>query len=344
MNEIDLSIIIPVYNAEKYLPKLFDSLREANDTIEVIFVNDGSSDSSGEKCTEFLKVFQNGKLINKKNGGVSSARNVGIETSSGKWIMFLDADDYLINGWSELIGHTLSEHSDSDVIIFGSEVKNMSYQGRKCAEAALSWSKSLGETGKSFCFPFSKIYSRHILENGHILFDTELINGEDMLFNAEAYLSSNAIVGINQSIYVYYKNMDSATNRFNPNIINTEQKFHQKLSELMKRFNLESDDEWKSLYEKSLLTGVYSLFYRLALTKDTSYHENVFAVVKQKEYESALYNLEKYKEYLSRPQYFFLKLIRKGNVRLGLSFIKFIVNCKRMYYRNKNFGGVEEIV
>ena len=92
-----LSIIVPVYNVEKYLKTCINSLLEQKlDAYEIILVDDGSTDSSGGICDEYAKKHEKIQVIHKKNGGLSSARNTGIENAVGKYIGFVDSDDYIM--------------------------------------------------------------------------------------------------------------------------------------------------------------------------------------------------------------------------------------------------------
>ena len=96
MSEIGVSIVIPVYNVEKYLEQCLDSVLMQNvDNIEVVCVNDGSTDSSGEILERYKKIDSRIKVINQKNEGMSGARNTGINHASYEYILFLDSDDML---------------------------------------------------------------------------------------------------------------------------------------------------------------------------------------------------------------------------------------------------------
>ena len=100
---MELSIIIPVYNAEKYIRECLDSVICKKYDCEVILVNDGSSDSSLTICEEYSRRDDRIKIVNKNNGGVSSARNAGLLQATGKYVMFLDADDYFTDDAFEYI-------------------------------------------------------------------------------------------------------------------------------------------------------------------------------------------------------------------------------------------------
>ncbi len=112
-----ISIIVPVYNVEKYLECCIESiLQQKFKDYEIILVDDGSKDSSGSLCDRYSKKYQFIHTIHKENGGLSDARNVGIENAKGDYILFIDSDDYIgINSLTE-INHTLDEDVDVDVV------------------------------------------------------------------------------------------------------------------------------------------------------------------------------------------------------------------------------------
>jgi len=94
-----VSVVIPIYNVQDYLTKCLNSLYDQlNDTIEVILVNDGSTDNSLEICRKYAEKYPNTIVIDKENGGLSDARNVGTEAASGEYIYYLDSDDWLAPG------------------------------------------------------------------------------------------------------------------------------------------------------------------------------------------------------------------------------------------------------
>ena len=91
-----VSVIVPVYNVEKYLDECVNSIiNQSYSNLEIILVDDGSSDTSGQKCDTYKAVDNRIKVIHKKNGGLSDARNVGIEIATGEYISFIDSDDYV---------------------------------------------------------------------------------------------------------------------------------------------------------------------------------------------------------------------------------------------------------
>ena len=120
MNDIKISIVIPVYNVEKYLQECVDSVvKQSYKNIEIILVDDGSKDNSPKLCDELAKTDDRIKVIHKENGGLSSARNAGMKVITGDYFVFLDSDDY----WTDLdfLKKIVNDKliMNPDIIIFG---------------------------------------------------------------------------------------------------------------------------------------------------------------------------------------------------------------------------------
>lgn len=117
MKEIKISFIVPIYNVEEYLERCLDSIcNQTYQNIEIILVNDGSTDKSEEICKKYLLKDKRIKYIKKNNGGVSSARNVGIENTTGEYICFVDSDDYINEKFAEIFLNVLL-CKNSDIVI-----------------------------------------------------------------------------------------------------------------------------------------------------------------------------------------------------------------------------------
>ncbi len=117
MNEKKISVIIPMYNSEKYIAKCLDSIISQNyENLEIIVVNDGSKDSSKEICEEYVKKDSRIRLINTENRGAGSARNTGLDASTGEIIGFIDSDDYICNDFYERL-YNMLETTGADIAI-----------------------------------------------------------------------------------------------------------------------------------------------------------------------------------------------------------------------------------
>ena len=106
--DVNISVIIPVYNVDGYLQRCLQSLEEQTifDRLEIVLVDDGSTDASGALCDEFAARHENVRVFHKSNGGVSAARNDGIERATGNYYLFLDSDDFLRADACELLAKT----------------------------------------------------------------------------------------------------------------------------------------------------------------------------------------------------------------------------------------------
>ena len=111
MNKEVISIVVPIYKVEKYIKKCIDSIIEQTyKNLEIILVDDGSPDGCAKICDEYAKKDKRIKAIHKENGGLSDARNVGIDISTGKYICFVDSDDYIENNYIELLYKCIVEN------------------------------------------------------------------------------------------------------------------------------------------------------------------------------------------------------------------------------------------
>ena len=133
-----ISVIVPVYNVEKYLSKCLESiLNQSFSQFELILVNDGSTDASGEICNEYAQKYEKIKVIHQKNGGLSSARNTGIDNATGKYIGFVDSDDYIVPEMYKNLVETAKKYNAQMVtcryFCFEDQpdVENISIKGKK---------------------------------------------------------------------------------------------------------------------------------------------------------------------------------------------------------------------
>lgn len=208
--EIKISIIIPVYNAEKYLSKCLDSVRyQSYKNIEVILVDDGSIDSSNSICDEYAVADSRFTSIHLENGGVSKARNVGIEKSSGEFLMFVDSDDWLEENAVELLINKVYHSSKTDFVV----ASNYDiYDGRKKLRLLVTQEIELEKNELShfcknnylmFATPWAKLYRKKLIEQWNIRFDEQVKYGEDMLFNMFFLKYSTSISILKDPVYNY---------------------------------------------------------------------------------------------------------------------------------------------
>ncbi len=209
-----ISVIVPVYKAEKYIRKCVDSLLyQSFKNFELILVDDGSPDNSGKICDEYSQLDDRVKVIHKKNGGVSSARNTGIEYAKGEWITFIDSDDWLDK---ETLQVCLKFADQYEYIRFG--MKSILYNDSIQEDNSLSeeWNYETylkkiysKETTLSV---WGGIYLRSIFISNNIRFNVNYSLGEDWLVLIQYLKCVQRIKIIDKPYYNYNKtNEDSIT-------------------------------------------------------------------------------------------------------------------------------------
>lgn len=251
-----LSIIVPVYNAEKYLKKCIESIFDnLENSFEVIIINDGSNDSSLKIIEELMKKYTNIVLINNFNNGVSYSRNIGIKKSKGDYIMFVDADDELKKNWFDETKKYMSENSD--VIYFSK------YNLKPNKNELLKYVVGYNEENICIAGPYSKLFKRKLIEENQILFDEKIINGEDMLFNIEILNKADKVKTINKSFYLYRRYIGQTTKKFDIRIFDSDISFHKKISNLLKDYNI-SDEQKEKIRIFCLQGAVLMLYERIS--------------------------------------------------------------------------------
>lgn len=206
----DISIIVPVYNAEKYLKKCLDSLvNQTKKELEFILINDGSTD----KSEEIIKTYKDKRIkyFKNKNQGIGKTRNLGIEKSSGKYIMFLDSDDYFSNDACEIL-YKEAEKEKADLIVFDyyrvekgnlNEVKIESFNATNIKDDPnLLLKVNLG--------PCNKIYKTDLIKNNGIKFE-ESLKYEDTLFVVKTIYNAQKIIKLNRFLHYYMIHEKSET-------------------------------------------------------------------------------------------------------------------------------------
>lgn len=207
-----ISIIVPIYNSELYLHKCIDSiLNQSFHDWELLLVNDGSIDNSQLICEEYSKSDSRIRVFNKENGGVSSARNIGLKNISGEWVMFVDADDWLANECLELCLKEVREN-DLDAVQFshtivysdGSEVKKYK------TPTPILHPNQYVENGVFNVCAGGGLYKASIIIENSLNFPDHLKLGEDQIFVLNFMRNALRIRFLDKPMYYYYQNDNSA--------------------------------------------------------------------------------------------------------------------------------------
>lgn len=236
-----LSIIIPAYNAEKYIAECIDCiLLQSYKDFELILIDDGSQDRTLSILKEQAIKDSRVKVLSKKNGGVSSARNYGLDVAIGNWIAFIDADDRTNKDY---LLHLMEHTADADIVIggfqsFGTTYIVNKFNGGGYNELTISSFFSENLKKMSLGVPWGKIYKRQIIENNHLRFNEKIHFNEDYLFNQQFFCQINSLYTIPYTDYHW--RIENNPNKYAANIeecvyaINTLKVQYDKLSSIWK--------------------------------------------------------------------------------------------------------------
>lgn len=238
MEKIKYSVIVPVYNAANVLARCVESLlSQTIKDFEIILIDDGSSDESWKVCKKFQELDARVIAISKGNGGVSSARNLGVDMARGKYIVFVDSDDYVTNTYLEDLNEGEDDLVISGVKYKGYGVTNNAMQKWMPRNIARSDKKKITELllGSELNYVVAKRYKRELIDKNGLLFDENLIFGEDGYFNIQYIdiIRTVRIVDNVNYIYVRYQHETLSTSKLNEKFITGFEMANHKIREKM---------------------------------------------------------------------------------------------------------------
>lgn len=334
------SIIIPIYNSEEWLKRCFDSVINQSFTdYEVIMINDASSDDSETICQEYVKADARARYYRQNvRGGVSAARNRGLDEAKGDFVCFLDSDDAYEKDFLMKFYELIQEHKDADAFYCGFKlVQDMEIiAGHKLPgqEEVICLDRKDSMTLYNAILLQSsstKTYRREIIEKGHLRFREGVSLGEDLLFNL-AYLDnckSTKIVLENVEMYIYCRdNPDSLMNRYNPDYAKSASEIVDKMGIYFRKWELSSDQMvlyYNAVY--SMMVNSMRNTFRLANT--SSYKEKVQfnnEIIRSRRFKEAVKNSQGVVHPLYKAAYHFCDyrmIIRLDKIRgVYLKYIK----------------------
>lgn len=214
MDKVKISIVIPVYNAEKYLDACLSSILDQDmHSYEVILVDDGSTDSSPLICDRYSGTDARFRTIHKANGGVSSARNAGISLSQGEYVMFVDADDALSPESLSILSSLTAEKPD--IVIGGFNIYQgeipyrtvIPYESEFFPSAGLPvfFDATMHRLGELFRGPWAKLYRSSVIKKHSLRFDENLSYAEDKLFVYQFMNKISSAAAVDTPVYEYFR-------------------------------------------------------------------------------------------------------------------------------------------
>ena len=216
-----MSVIIPVYNCEKYIKGCVESLKKQTmpaDDFQIVFINDGSTDNGGEICEELARQDNNILYFAKENGGVSSARNKGIELAQGKYIMFLDADD-TINSCSlkGIYDFFESHYNEVDLVTYSIDYLNEKGEVSTHKRFDILTESGVYDIGNNanILQTTMNVCVKNVPEKDRVLFDESLSLGEDQFFIFTWLMKKEKLGFCKEAVYTYYRHSGSASSTMN---------------------------------------------------------------------------------------------------------------------------------
>ena len=257
-----ISLLVAAYNIEDYIAKCLNSLvQQTLKDIEIIVVNDGSTDTTLDKIKEWANKDERIKIIDQENQGLSNVRKVGFKAAQGKYIQYVDGDDWLVLNACEKL-YNQAEKELADVVVF--HYQKIYFDGKKqnfwgynrerlASHAFISFVK-----GGLFCSVCTKLLRRQFLVDCNFQFPKNITYGEDEAFSALLFLQQPNIAFINNHLYCYYQRIDGASHDLESYVNDSELVF----SLIKKTLNMMNAEqifiEYANFYTLIYLLGMYA--------------------------------------------------------------------------------------
>lgn len=258
--EKSISIIIPVYNGEKYISRMIDSiLEQSHKDYELIVINDGSKDNTANIISKYDSL-DNVTIINKENTGVSDTRNKGLEKANGKYVIFLDADDYIekeflqklynqiIKNNSDVAMCQYNEINDEDVTQINDLEQYDDILNEETIKDELIPNMVAPKEGKTLVkgLVWRTLIKKELLETNNLKFDSNIAIAEDMIFLMQVYYYANSISVVKEHLYNYFRYEGSTLTKYFVDNFNRNMYFHDTLISLLKKQQIY--DKYEYLY------------------------------------------------------------------------------------------------
>lgn len=309
----EISVVVPVYKVRDRIIRTLESLEaQTFKDFEVLFVDDGSPDDSSDFADNYLKDSDVAyKIIKKKNGGVSSARNLGIEEAKGEYIMFLDSDDYIdknmLKGFYDKIlegnfdvlycAYVFEESNKKEIT---NNMKDLNYGEVSGKEAALGLIY-----GTTYTHIMANLFKRSLLINNNIRFDEKRKFAEDISFMVKAYASSERVYCINKIYAHYVKWGESAMNNINLNYKDVYYSNVETLQYIKEKFNDKALE--KAMVTSRIPAAIVNIFIGFATKKEL--HDDMYEFINDETVRKDLRRYKMYKLEKDRLKYLILSKV-----------------------------------
>lgn len=319
------SIVIPVYNSEETIARLFESIIEQKFIdYEIIIVNDGSIDNSENIILEYKDKFYSFQYILTENNGVSAARNTALEKAKGKYVLFADADDYFEpNAFFKIYNYIQNNNSNLlcfnyyNVYLNNNKSDGLDLNNNKIdlfPEKVITNFLSYKYINKFTGAVWNKVYKTDVIRNNCIKFSSNLYIGEDLLFNIEYFSSVNRLDILDEKIYNYVQTENSIMRSYREKNVEYIKNYIPELIEIFKKYN-------------------YINYYTIAFQ---FYISNLFGVIineaLQKNYQEGKKNINSFCKYAIDKDLFCKPKLRKIKLKYKIYHLLIISGMWRLIY------------
>lgn len=250
MTRNTVTIIIPIYNAEKTLHRCLKSITEQTyNHLDIILIDDGSTDKSTEICRTFLQQDNRITFIKQKNTGPAGARNQGIKNATGTFIQFVDADDYIERNMIEQLVKLIDKN---DLVICGYEANSEKITPH--IEGSYSIHDTIQHFGQLYQdtiiqSPCNKLYKRNIIEGHELIFQENCSFGEDLRFNLAYLAHCKQIFFTKKSFYTYVQTKNSLTNTYIDNLFDKQLAIHNDVCQFLIQHDGQTEENLSNVNE-----------------------------------------------------------------------------------------------
>mgnify|MGYP006070151365 FL=1 len=312
-NKIKLSIIVAIYNLEKYLPRCLDALvNQTLQDIEILCVDDGSTDSAPQIIEEYAKKYpEKIKVFHKENGGEFTTRNYGLERATGEYVTFVDTDDWVEPTWAEKLYNAAKEY-DADIAVCGFEridLKTNKVVGRDMTGFGHTCKKIVPDDDFMVFVnpsPWNKVYKREKIKDLRFL---PFRGFNDTMFLASCFIRINKIAFIPDILYHYYLRYDSQIHTVNEQDVNNLKKYLLEVKELYIKENRYEEMKYILDLMAFIHLGI-SVMYRASYDKNIDFKKMLKETIK--------YLDENFKTWRKSPFLKFRYSMKKGFKHIGL--------------------------
>lgn len=322
---MDISVVIPVYNVEKYLKRCVDSvLCQKNVSLEIILVDDGSTDASGRICDDYDVHHSNVRCIHIKNSGPATAKNRGYEIAKGNYVAFIDSDDEIKPNMFCTMLQSGYKH-DADIVCCNyiqinedGSYEHTEHTGKEYVLNQDEALKAILVKDKIYSQCWTKIYKRATMDANHIMNTEGLKTDEDFIYNIQAFACSKTVCIVDKPLYIYtHRSTSLSKDYFNDHI-------HQYIDNRILRLELVEKIIKKQFPHLQDYCTYHCIFYYNELIGKISMHPRVF-------HNEKVYYVISYIK--NHPNILITHHQKLGFSKLGVYLILYLPTSVYLYYR-----------